>query len=57
MLVTVVTNINTIAAQAHGNVPEYILPKLFASLKSMLEHWVQYIAGNEERYKLSRRKH
>ena len=47
------TNINTITAQAHRNMPEYALPKSFASLESMLGHWGQYITVNEERHNLS----
>ena len=40
----------------HVNVPGYVLPKIFASLESMLEHWGQYIPANKERSKISCRK-
>ena len=58
------TNINKITKQTHRNmhqssgpeIPKYILPKLFTSVKSMLEHWGQYVAANEERYNFSWRK-
>ena len=37
------TNINTITTQTHENVPKYVLPKSFASLESILEHWVSIL--------------